>query len=69
MANSDNGGALFGRLADSIGRAYGWKGLEAGSDSPSFVAGLLTRLQGPIARLHGIEEHKRPALINSARAT
>ena len=30
MANSDNGFAIFNRLADSIGRAYGWKGLEAG---------------------------------------
>ena len=46
MANSDNGFALFGRLADSIGRAYGWKGLEAGEDSPSATAGLLTKLHG-----------------------
>ena len=29
MANSDSGSVLFRRLADSIGRAHGWKGLEA----------------------------------------
>jgi CubicO group peptidase (beta-lactamase class C family) len=46
MANSDNGFAIFGRLADSIGRAYGWKGLEAGEDSPATTADLLTKLQG-----------------------
>ena len=46
MANSDNGFAIFNRLADSIGRAYGWKGLEAGDDPPSATADLLTKLQG-----------------------
>jgi CubicO group peptidase (beta-lactamase class C family) len=46
MANSDNGFAIFNRLADSIGRAYGWKGLEAGEDPPSVTADLLTKLQG-----------------------
>ncbi len=50
MANSDNGFAIFNRLADSIGRAYGWKGLEAGDDSPSATADLLTKLQGLDAR-------------------
>jgi CubicO group peptidase (beta-lactamase class C family) len=29
MANSHNGSILFRRLAESIGRAHGWKGLEA----------------------------------------
>ena len=46
MANSDNGFAIFNRLADSIGRAYGWKGLEAGDDPPSATADLLTKLRG-----------------------
>ena len=46
MANSDNGFAIFNRLADSIGRAYGWKGLEAGDDPPSATADLLAKLQG-----------------------
>ena len=46
MANSDNGFALFGRLADSIGRAYGWKGLEAEPDGPATTADLLARLRG-----------------------
>jgi CubicO group peptidase (beta-lactamase class C family) len=46
MANSDNGFAIFNRLAGSIGRAYGWKGLEAGEDPPSATADLLTKLQG-----------------------
>jgi Beta-lactamase/Tetratricopeptide repeat len=46
MANSDNGFAIFNRLADSIGRAYGWKGLEAGEDPPAVTADLLTKLQG-----------------------
>jgi CubicO group peptidase (beta-lactamase class C family) len=31
MANSDNGSAIFNRLAESIGRAYGWTGLGKGS--------------------------------------
>jgi len=47
MANSDSGFALFDRLADSIGRAYGWKGLDAKADPPSVTADLLTRLHGP----------------------
>jgi CubicO group peptidase (beta-lactamase class C family) len=46
MANSDSGFAIFNRLADSIGRAYGWKGLEAGDDPPWGTAELLTKLQG-----------------------
>jgi CubicO group peptidase (beta-lactamase class C family) len=46
MANSDNGFAIFNRLADSIGRAYGWKGLEKGDDPPSATADLLSKLQG-----------------------
>ena len=41
MANSDNGFAIFNRLADSIGRAYGWKGLDTEPDSPSVTADLL----------------------------
>ena len=46
MANSDNGFAVFSRLADSIGRAYGWKGLEAEADPPSVSVDLLTKLNG-----------------------
>ena len=46
MANSDNGFAIFNRLADSIGRAYGWKGLDPEPDSPSVTADLLVRLKG-----------------------
>jgi CubicO group peptidase (beta-lactamase class C family) len=46
MANSDNGFAIFNRLADSIGRAYGWKGLEAEADPPSVSVDLLTKLHG-----------------------
>ena len=46
MANSDNGFALFGRLADSIGRAYGWKGLKAEADPPSVSVDVLAKLNG-----------------------
>lgn len=46
MANSDNGSAIFNRVAASIGRAYGWKGLENEPDSSGATADLLTKLQG-----------------------
>ena len=46
MANSDNGFAIFERLADSIGRAYGWKGLDAEPDRPGTTVDLLARLRG-----------------------
>ena len=51
MANSDNGFHIFERLADSIGRTYGWKGLETEADSPATTADLLSRLRGVDAAL------------------
>lgn len=72
MANSDSGSAIFNRLADSIGRAYGWKGLEAGKDPPSVTVDLLTKLQGAdsaiawyrSARARGIER-PAPSVLNT----
>jgi CubicO group peptidase (beta-lactamase class C family) len=59
MANSDNGFAIFDRLAHSIGRAYGWKGFDPDPDQPGTTADLLMRLRGVDASLDWYREARR----------
>jgi CubicO group peptidase (beta-lactamase class C family) len=46
MANSDNGLAIFDRVAASVAAEYGWKSYETGPASTFIKLSLLTRLKG-----------------------
>jgi CubicO group peptidase (beta-lactamase class C family) len=46
MANSDNGSAIFDRVAASVAAEYGWKSYEEGPSSTFIKLSLLTRLKG-----------------------